>query len=83
MLEDRLCKGVRWRYDERNRRGDHICYVSNLQKLRSHFPGWRITRDLDSIVDEMIESELAKARTSRGDERTSILTRELAASGRA
>jgi CDP-paratose 2-epimerase len=63
MLEDRLCKPVRWRYDERNRRGDHICYISDVRKLKSHFPGWGITRDRESIVDEMLEAEMEKVRT--------------------
>ena len=37
MLEDRLGRPVRWEYDEQNRRGDHICYISDLAKLQSHF----------------------------------------------
>jgi CDP-paratose 2-epimerase len=45
-------------YDERNREGDHICYISDLKKLKSHFPGWTVTRSLDSIVEEMVEGEM-------------------------
>ncbi|MDQ3516744.1 MAG: NAD-dependent epimerase/dehydratase family protein [Gemmatimonadota bacterium] len=59
MLEDRLGRAVRWRYEEENRRGDHICYISNLSKLRDHLPEWQITRSLDAILDEILESELA------------------------
>lgn len=46
-----------WRYAERNRVGDHICYISDLRKLQAHFPGWRITRPLDGLLAEMVESE--------------------------
>lgn len=48
---------VKWTYDERNRAGDHICYISDLRKLRSHFPRWSITRSLRDIVQEMIQAE--------------------------
>jgi CDP-paratose 2-epimerase len=64
MLEARLERPVRWRYVDTPRRGDHICYVSNLTKLRSHFGQWKITRSLGAIVDEIVESELTEA--SRG-----------------
>jgi len=52
---------VAWTYDERNRIGDHICYISNLSKLKLHFPGWSITRTLPSIIEEMIRAEERKA----------------------
>lgn len=51
---------VKWTYDDHNRIGDHICYISNLNKLKSHFPGWSITRSLPSIVEEMIHAEEQK-----------------------
>ena len=63
MLEKRLDRPVRWEYDEQNRRGDHICYISDLSKLKSHFPQWSITRKLDDIVDEMLEFELQRLAT--------------------
>ena len=61
MLEERLGRKVRHRYVDQNRTGDHICYISNLTKLQTHFPSWSITRSLDSIVDEMIAAETAIA----------------------
>ena len=60
MLEARLGRPVRWRYDDGNRRGDHVCYISDLSKLMRDYPGWSITRSLDSIIDEILEFELAK-----------------------
>jgi CDP-paratose 2-epimerase len=42
-----------WRYVNQARAGDHICYISNLQKLRAHYPGWDITRSLDDILGEI------------------------------
>jgi CDP-paratose 2-epimerase len=46
-------KTMAWEYVEQNRSGDHICYISNLGKLRADFPGWEITRTLDTIFDEI------------------------------
>ena len=43
-----------WRYDERNREGDHICYISDMGKFRSHYPRWSLTRRVEDIVDEMV-----------------------------
>ena len=50
------CK-INWHYQEQNRIGDHICYISDLSKLKSHFRQWSITRSLNQIIEEMIESE--------------------------
>jgi CDP-paratose 2-epimerase len=49
-------KKVKWRYQERNRAGDHICYISDLQKMKNHFPKWTVTRSLDSILEEMVRT---------------------------
>jgi CDP-paratose 2-epimerase len=47
-------KKFSWEYVEANRLGDHICYVSDLRKLQSHYPKWSITRDIPSIWEEML-----------------------------
>lgn len=60
LLEKRLDRPVRWRYKEIARRGDHICYISDLTKLQSHYPSWSITHGLEEIVDELLETERAR-----------------------
>ena len=42
-------------YQEQHRIGDHICYISDLTKLRAHFPDWKLEYDLPSIVYELVE----------------------------
>jgi len=49
-------KRPRLTYSEQNRIGDHICYYTDLSKLRSHFPGWQLTCTLDQIIEEMVVS---------------------------
>lgn len=51
---------IDYSYSEQPRRGDHICYISDLRKLQAHFPAWAITRPLDSILKEMVECEFAR-----------------------
>lgn len=41
---------------DNNRIGDHIWYVSNVNKFESHYPDWRLTYDIDTTLKEMIEA---------------------------
>lgn len=55
---------VKWSLGDDNRKGDHICYISDLSKLRRDYPEWDIRISLDEILRQMIaseESKLAKA----------------------
>jgi CDP-paratose 2-epimerase len=54
---------LNWRYVEEARKGDHICYISNLQKFKKHYPAWSITRGLDAILEELVTSERARQKT--------------------
>jgi CDP-paratose 2-epimerase len=60
MIEDRLGRALDTSYDEQNRVGDHICYISDVRRLQADYPNWGITRSLDGILDEMLEAELEK-----------------------
>ena len=55
IIENKLGKKVRYEYCEKNRVGDHICYISDISKLKNHFPDWSITRSLDNIIDEILQ----------------------------
>ena len=33
-----------YRYVDENRIGDHICYYSDLRKMKAHYPAWDITK---------------------------------------
>lgn len=41
------------RYDPTNRTGDHICYISSLEKIHRHFPQWKQEYDLPRILQEI------------------------------
>jgi CDP-paratose 2-epimerase len=53
---------LHYEYKDDNRIGDHICYISDLTKLRSLFPEWNLTYDLPRIVAEMIEHRVQRTR---------------------
>lgn len=56
-LEDLVGRPVNWEYSDKNREGDHICYISNLNRLKTDYPNWRITKSLDEILEEMVRAE--------------------------
>jgi CDP-paratose 2-epimerase len=43
-----------WEYVPDNRSGDHICYISDLSKLKSDYPGWDISISLDEILVDIV-----------------------------
>jgi CDP-paratose 2-epimerase len=43
----------RYTYIDQNRNGDHICYYSDLRKMKSHYPRWSITKSLPQIIQEI------------------------------
>jgi CDP-paratose 2-epimerase len=43
-------------YVDEARRGDHICYYSDLRKMEAHYPGWTITKSLDRTLREIVET---------------------------
>lgn len=46
-------KKINTEYSEKNRIGDHIWYISDVSKFKSHYPEWVFTYDIDRILDEM------------------------------
>jgi CDP-paratose 2-epimerase len=61
MVEDMTGNKLDSTYSEKNRIGDHICYISDLTKLKSHYPNWSITKSLTQICEEIISAEQHKA----------------------
>lgn len=61
ILEDMTGKKLDWSYTDENRIGDHICYISDLSKLKSHYPNWDITKSLTTICEEIVEAQNSKA----------------------
>lgn len=45
-----------WTYIETNRIGDHICYYSDIRKMKAHYPGWQVMKGLRETIGEIAES---------------------------
>ncbi|MBL9081226.1 MAG: NAD-dependent epimerase/dehydratase family protein [Planctomycetales bacterium] len=49
-------KKMSYEYIDKNREGDHICYISDLSKMRSQYPEWDITKTLDDVFHEIYQA---------------------------
>lgn len=56
LIEAACGRKLDWRYVDEARSGDHICYISDLTKFRSHYPNWRVTMSLPAILEEMVRA---------------------------
>jgi CDP-paratose 2-epimerase len=43
---------------DHNRIGDHICYVSDLSKVRSHYPEWHIEFGVNKIIEDIVRHQI-------------------------
>src|ERR1019366_1385030 len=53
-------KPMKYEYQEASRIGDHICYISDLRKMRNHYPRWNITKDLKTTLAEIHDATVLR-----------------------
>ena len=46
----------RFTYVDENRIGDHICYYSDLRKMRAHYSNWDITHSLTDTISQIVNA---------------------------
>ena len=56
LVEELTGKPQKYTYIDQNRIGDHICYYSDLRKMQQHYPRWQITRSLQDVFREIVNS---------------------------
>ena len=56
IIEKLLGRKMKTVYKDEARKGDHICYISDLTKFKSHYPNWQMEWSLDQILEKMISS---------------------------
>jgi CDP-paratose 2-epimerase len=49
-------KKMHYEYIDQNRKGDHICYISDLSKMKAHYPDWGITKNIRPTFEEICRS---------------------------
>jgi CDP-paratose 2-epimerase len=60
-LEELAGRRLATEYVEEPRRGDHVCYITNLARLRGDYPEWRPEISLEQILVELAGSGAALA----------------------
>ena len=48
-------RDLQWSYSESNRVGDHMWWVSDLSKFKSHYPNWELAYDVPAILQEIYD----------------------------
>ena len=54
-FEEKLSKKAKITYVEKSRIGDHIWYISDVGKFKSHYPNWNYKYDIYKIMDEICQ----------------------------
>jgi len=51
---------LKYEYSSTNRTGDHICYISDLTKIKSHYPNWSLQHPVRQIIQEIVMAHLER-----------------------
>ena len=53
LCEEISGRKLEWKYEEDNRIGDHIWWVSDVRKFQAHYPAWKFRYGLREIMEEI------------------------------
>lgn len=51
---------LKWSYAESNRIGDHIWWISDLRKFKTHYPEWNLTYGIQDILEEIFNQNTSR-----------------------
>lgn len=60
ICEQLTGRPMEWSYQEANRIGDHIWWVSDVSKFQQHYPAWKLTYDVPRICREIFEHNVER-----------------------
>lgn len=55
MCEEMTGRPLRWSYEDLSRVGDHMWWIGDLTRFRTHYPNWKVTRNVPQILQEIME----------------------------
>ncbi len=58
-------KRLQYVYTDKNRVGDHIWYISDVNKFKSHFPQWEYKYNIQDILEDIYNAQVARAADQR------------------
>jgi CDP-paratose 2-epimerase len=53
-------KKLNWNYTETNRMGDHIWWISDVEKFKNHYPNWELTYTITDILKEIFTENVSR-----------------------
>jgi CDP-paratose 2-epimerase len=53
LCEEISGRQLTWNYEEDNRIGDHIWWISDVRKFQSHYPNWKFRYGMGEILGEI------------------------------
>jgi CDP-paratose 2-epimerase len=60
LCEEIAGRQLQWTYTDQNRIGDHIWYISDITKFRTHYPEWQQRYDLRSLLEEIYQHNVER-----------------------
>ena len=51
-------KKQKYEYVDENRIGDHICYYSDLTKIKNHYPEYKIINSLEDTIQQIVKANI-------------------------
>ncbi len=72
IVEDLTGRPFSYHYSPQARLGDHICYISDLRKLRTHYPQWDISIGVREMMEQMVEAEGSVSRNQKSEVRSQL-----------
>ena len=61
ICEELSGREMKWDYEENNRVGDHIWWISDVRKFKSHFPEWEYRYGIREILEEIVEAQMVRS----------------------
>jgi CDP-paratose 2-epimerase len=55
IIEQISGKKVNYVYEEQNRVGDHIWYISSVKRFMNEYPDWKYTYDIRKMIQEIYD----------------------------
>src|ERR1700693_765877 len=66
LCEEISGRKLDWQYEETNRIGDHIWWISDVRKFQAHYPEWKFRYGLREILDEIHTAVRSMKSATRG-----------------
>lgn len=72
LCEEIAGKKLDWSYTETNRIGDHIWYISDMARFKSHYPSWKQQYDLRGLMQQMYDLNIERWLADAGRQSTAV-----------